>query len=258
MQITLLGLVLIPLSLLWAYQPVRLLQLALVSSVFEAAAALVLGGSFGLQPAMVPGVLFIAYVVMQYALGMRYPGEGAVFRAAFPLLAMAAYAVLSAWLLPDAFAGRVLVWPQRPDPLAGGMVPLEHTSGNFTQTLYLALDVVFTVAVALFLTRGAVPYKSIIAAYMLGGYVVVGLALWQFASRNTGLPFPDDLLHSNPSWAIVEQSFGSVPTSARYRALGGTHGRWPSSAYGPILQGRGSPIPSRFCTDGGSSRWPVS
>ena len=211
MQITLLGLVLVPLSLLWAYQPVRLLQLALVASIFEAAAALIVGGSFGLQPAMVPGVLFIVYIVMQYALGMRYPGEGVVFRATLPLVVLLAYALLSAWLLPDAFAGQVLVWPQRPDPLAGGMIPLEHTSGNVTQPLYLMLNVIFTVAVALFLTRGAVPYQSIIVAYMLGGYLVVGLAFWQFASRNTGLPFPDDLFHSNPSWAIVEQAFGSVP-----------------------------------------------
>src|ERR1700712_3423303 len=121
MQITLLGLFLVPLSLYWAYQPVRLLQLALVAAVFEAASALILGGSFGLQPAMVPGVLFITYVVTQYALGMRYPGEGAVLRAALPLLALLAYALLSAWYLPDVFAGRILVWPQRPDPFAYGM-----------------------------------------------------------------------------------------------------------------------------------------
>jgi hypothetical protein len=211
MQITVLGLVLVPLSLFWAYQPVRLLQLALVASVFEAAAALVLGGTFGLQPAMVPGVLFIAYVIGQYALGMRYPGEGEALRAAIPLLALLAYALLSAWLLPDMFAGRIMVWPQKPDALASGMVPLQYTSGNITQPLYLTLNVVFTLAVAMFLTRAAIAYRSIIAAYMLGGYIVVGLAFWQFASRTAGVPFPDDLLQSNPGWAIVEQAVGTVP-----------------------------------------------
>jgi hypothetical protein len=211
MQITLLGLVLIPLSLAWAYQPVRLLQLALVASVFEAAAALVLGGAFGLQPAMVPGVLFIAYVIFQYALGMRYPGEGTALRAAVPLLLLLAYALLSAWLLPDMFAGRIMVWPQKPDVLASGMVPLQHTSGNITQPLYLSLDVVFAVCVAIFLTRARIGYQSIIRAYMLGGYIVVGLAFWQFASRTAGVPFPDDVLQSNPGWAIVEQGIGSIP-----------------------------------------------
>jgi hypothetical protein len=211
MQITLLGLMLVPLSLFWANRPVRLLQLALIASVFEAAAALILGGSFGLQPAMVPGLLFIAYMVTQYALGMRYPGERAAIQAMFPLLALLAYGVLSAWLLPSAFEGRIMVWPQRPDLLAGGMVPLQFNSGNITQPLYLGLDVIFTLCVAVFLTRREIVYQSIIAAYLLGGYVVVGLVLWQFASRIAGVPFPDDLLHSNPGWAIVQQSVGSVP-----------------------------------------------
>ncbi len=211
MQVTILGIVLVPLSLLWALRPLRLLQLSLIAAIFEAAAALILGGSFGLQPAMVPGLLFISYVICQYALGMRYPGEGTALQAALPLSLLLTYAVMSAWLLPDAFAGRILVWPQRPDILAPGMVPLQFTFGNVTQSLYLTLNVLFTIAVAVFLTRAAISYQAIISAYLLGGYVVVFLAVWQFANRVAGIPFPDDVLQSNPGWAIVEQNFGSVP-----------------------------------------------
>jgi hypothetical protein len=69
MSVTVLGLILLPLSLFWAANPIRLLQLAIIAAIFEAGAALVFGGSFGLQPAMVPGLLFVAYVVAQYALG---------------------------------------------------------------------------------------------------------------------------------------------------------------------------------------------
>jgi hypothetical protein len=212
MQITLLGLALVPLSLFWALRPERLLQLALISSIFEAAAALVLGGSFGLQPAMFPGLLFIAFIVSQYGLGMRYPGEGTALLATVPLLALLFYAILSAWLLPDAFAGQILVEPQKRDLLSPDLfVPLQFSFGNVTQTLYLAVNVAFAVAVAIFLTRGSIRYESIIAAYLLGGYIVAALTVWQFASRIAGVPFPDDLLHSNPGWAIVEQSIGSVP-----------------------------------------------
>jgi hypothetical protein len=212
MQITILGLVLVPLSLLWTFRPERLLQLALISAIFEAAAALVLGGSFGLQPAMVPGLLFIAYVVSQYALGMRYPGEGDVLLAALPLLALLFYAIVSAWLLPETFAGQILVEPQKRDPLSPELfAPLQFSFGNVTQTLYLALNVTFTIAVAIFLTRGSIHYERIIAAYLVGGYTVAGLTLWQFANRIAGVPFPDDLLHSNPGWVVVEQSIGSVP-----------------------------------------------
>lgn len=211
MRITLLGLVLVPLSLLWGLHPVRLLQLALISAVFEAAAALILGGAFGLQPAMVPGLLFVAYVVAQYALGMRYPGEGAVLWAMLPLLGLLFYALLSIIVLPDAFAGQIMVWPQRPDMLTPGFVPLQFTFGNVTQSLYLAINVTFALAVAIFMTRRSVPYESIIGAYLIGGYVVVILVFWQLGNRLAGIPYPEDLLHSNPNWAIVEQNFGSVP-----------------------------------------------
>ena len=210
MQITVLGLVLVPLSLIWAFNPLRLLQLGLIAAIFEAAAAVVLG-SFGLQPAMVPGLLFIAYIVMQYALGMRYPGEGTVFRTMLPLLALLFYAVLSAKIMPDTFAGQITVWPQRQDLLAPGPVPLAFTFGNVTQSLYLTIDVAISLAVALFLTRSAVPYNRIIGAYMAGGYAVIFLVFWQLANSVVGVPYPDDVLHSNPGWAIVDQTIGSVP-----------------------------------------------
>ena len=212
MQITVLGIVLLPLSLIWALRPVRLLQLALVAAVFEAAAALILGGNFGLQPAMVPGLLFMAYVFLQYALGMRYPGEAIALRTLMPLLALMCYAAISIWLLPDAFAGKIMVWPQRAvDPLLPGKVALQFNFGNVTQLLYLSFNIVAAAAVAVFMTRDRIPYRSIIGAYMLGGYVVVGLAFWQFANRVAGVPFPDEVLQSNPGWAIVEQSVGTVP-----------------------------------------------
>jgi hypothetical protein len=161
--------------------------------------------------AMIPGLLFITYIIAQYALGMRYPGEGTVLKTALPLLALLFYALMSAKLLPDAFAGHVIVWPQRPDPYAPGPVPLAYTFGNVTQTLYLAINIFLTVAVAIFVTRNAVPYRRIIGAYMVGGYIVIALVLWQFANRIAGVPYPEDLLHSNPGWAIVDQAFGSVP-----------------------------------------------
>jgi hypothetical protein len=209
MQITLLGVILIPLSLLWAANPVRLLQLALISAVFEAAAAVVLGG-FGLQPAMVPGLLFIANIVVQYALGMRYPGEGTVLRAMAPLLFLLFYALMSIVILPQMFAGKIMVWPQKADEFGPELAPLQFTFGNVTQSLYLAINVVFAVSVAIFLTRRAIPYKSVIGAYLIGGYIVVVLVFWQLASQVAGVPFPDELLHSNPGWVIVDQSIGSV------------------------------------------------
>src|ERR1700744_4011409 len=101
---TILGMALVPLTVLWAGNPLRLLQLAFVSAGFEAGAAAVIGGSFGLPSAMGPGLAFIIYIGVQYSIGMRYPGEGEVFWTLTPLFALLAYAVFSVWLLPDAFA----------------------------------------------------------------------------------------------------------------------------------------------------------
>ncbi len=210
MHLTAFGMVLIPLSLLYAANPVRLLQLTLVSAVFEAAAAVAIGG-FGLQPAMVPGSLFIGYVVLQYALGMRYPGEAAAVKALSPLLLLLAYAVLSAWLLPRVFENQIPVFPQKPDALADGMESLKPTFGNVTQCLYLTFDVAFALTTAIFCTRGSFPYRKIISAYLLTGYIVAFLVFWEFMSRVAGVPYPADFLHSNPGFAIVHQSTGVVP-----------------------------------------------
>ena len=211
MGITVLGIILIPFSLRWAADPIRLLQLALVAAIFEAAAALVLGGNFGLQPAMVPGLLFVTYVATQYCLGMRYPGEAQVLWTMTPLFGLLSYAVLSIFVLPQTFQGKILVWPQRPDLIDPGYVPLTFTSGNITQSLYLFLNVVIATCAALLVTRFAIPYRNIIRAYLLGGYLAVGFSFWDFVSRVAGVPFPSDIIQSNPGWQIVKQVIGPVP-----------------------------------------------
>jgi hypothetical protein len=210
-QITILGMMILPLSLIWASNPVRLLELALVGSIFEAGSSVVVGGSFGMPVAMIPGLMFIAYVIAQYALGMRYGAEGLVLRALTPLLGLLAYALWSIMVLPDAFSGSIMVYPQRPDPLEYALVPLAYTSGNITQTLYLLMDVTITTVAAIFLTRAAIPYEKIMGAYLLSGYIVVGFCFWNLASRMAGVPFPDDVLYSNPTFAVVEQTVGLVP-----------------------------------------------
>src|SRR5690606_9544874 len=147
----------LPLALFCIGNPVRLLQLALIVGVFEAGAALVIGGGvgFGLPTAMVPGILFLGYVAAQYALGMRYSGEGVLLRTALPLIFFLVYAVVTARLLPETFAGQMMIWPNRPDPVAPSSVPLAPTSGNVTQSLYLLMNIVFAVLGGLFLTRRA-------------------------------------------------------------------------------------------------------
>jgi hypothetical protein len=207
---TILGLVVLPLALLWAGRPERLVQLALVASVFEAGAAFVVGG-FGVPVAMVPALVLVVYVTSQYLLGMRYPGEAAALHALLPLLLLLAYALTATILLPDVFAGRVIVFPQKADHAATGAVPLAPSGGNLTQAAYLVANVTFAGVAAMSLTRANVAWRSLLHAYLAGGYLVVGICIWEFAARVGGLPFPSGILYSNPGWAIVEQKMGLMP-----------------------------------------------
>lgn len=209
MSPTLLGLCFLPFVLRWAGDPERLLQLVLVGAVFEAGAAAEIGG-FGLPLATVPTFLLLGHVTMQYLLGMRYPGERVLWLF-LPLLLLLAYALGSAALLPDVFAGRIVVWPQKPDPVMPGPELLARSSGNLTQSLYLTANILLAVAAGLFLTRSRVQWRALLKGYLAGGYIAAGFALWQLAARVGGVPFPSDVLHSNPGWTIVEQNLGSVP-----------------------------------------------
>ena len=210
MPVTLLGLVVIPLCLAFSLQPVRLLQLLLLASTFEAAAILVLGG-FGLQPNLLPAVLFIAFVLLQLLLGVRYSGEREAWRAVLPFLLVTLWALLGAAALPQLFAGEVLVWPQKPEPPFIA-VPLAPSAANVTQSLYMAVNCVLLITSALFLSQARMNPERVLNAYLASGYLAVGISAWQLASKLAGVPFPEAFFYSNPGWAILsDQGFGNVP-----------------------------------------------
>jgi hypothetical protein len=204
------GLVLLALCLRYAGNSTRLVQLVLVAGVFEAAAAFILGG-FGLQPGLLPAAMLVALVAGQYLMGWRSIAEGAVLHLMAPLLLMFAYAAVTAFLLPDTFAGRIIVWPQKFDGPAPEPVPLGPGQGNVNQVLYLTANVAVACAAALALGRAGTAWRALVRAYLLGGYLVVGIAAWELGKRTVGIPFPTEILQSNPGWVIVEQSLGALP-----------------------------------------------
>jgi len=208
--LTPIGIVVLALCALAATSPTRLAQLILVAGAFEASAAIILG-SFGIQPGLLPAGMLVALVVGQYLAGRRGPAEGAILRIMAPLLVMLSYAALTAVLLPEVFAGRIIVWPQKLDPLWLEPVPLAPGQGNLNQVFYLAANVALSCAAALAFGRSGTAWASLVRAYLLGGWLVVGIAGWEFVARTLRLPFPRELLYSNPGWSIVEQSLGAMP-----------------------------------------------
>jgi hypothetical protein len=210
MGITQLSFVLLPLSLLWAMRPVRLLQLMVVATVFDASAVLTIG-SLGVTPGLAPGGIFLGFVALQILLGVRYPGGRQVWPMIFPFALVTVWAVLSSIIMPRVFEGQIYVWPQKMEP-PFVITALAPTAGNLNQDIYLVIDCSLLVLTSMFLTKPSVQLKSLINVYLFSAYLAAAIALWQLGNKLAGIPYPNDLFYSNPGWAILtQQQVGVVP-----------------------------------------------
>jgi hypothetical protein len=210
MGVTAFSFILLPLSILWFSQPLRLLQLLLIMAIFEAAAALTIGG-LGLQPDIVPSIAFIAYVGLQLLLGAQYPGAHMAWRSCIPFLLFTAWALATSYFMPHVFEGRIYVWPQKVAPPFVASL-LEPSPSNINQDIYLLLNTALLTTGAIFLTRSRFPLRSVLNAYFISGFVAAGVSVWQLANKIAGVPYPESLFYSNPGWAILTgQSIGAAP-----------------------------------------------
>jgi hypothetical protein len=210
MGLTLFSIVLFPLCLLCIWKPDRLLQLVLMAGVFPAAAAVTAGG-LGVQPNLVPAILFMGYVVLQLLLGARYPGARQSIALLTLFIIVTLYAIIGSIVFPRMFEDLLYVWPQKIDVI-GGRVLLEPSSANVTQDFYIGINTVFLVLAAAFMTRTRFVPTNLIAAFYWSGLVASVIVFWQEAHRLAGVPFPETFFYSNPGWAVLTtQSFGPVP-----------------------------------------------
>jgi len=147
MRIEAIGVVAILIGLVgWMAGPAFSTRAFFVSTLFSSAAAILLTslGQANVQPAhLLLGFLAVGAVARREPLRMAgrtlaYPREG------FWLALTAIYAVLSAAFLPRIFAGTTDVFAIARTQLGTGVmaVPLHPTTGNVTQPIYFAGDVV--------------------------------------------------------------------------------------------------------------------
>ncbi|MFT9016019.1 MAG: hypothetical protein ABF990_09825 [Acetobacter sp.] len=210
MTVPIVGMILFPLCLLLWTHPFRILQVLMLAGILPAAAALVLGG-LGVQPTMVPAMAFMSYVALQWAMGVRYPGDRAVMALCFPFLLVVTWALLGSIVMPRLFMNEVMVWPQKGDSV-GGRVLLAPSFGNISQDIYLIVNASFLVIAARFLTRSDVHIDRLYRTFLLGGWCVVVICLWQLAHRLAGVPYPDTFFYSNPGWSVLKtQTAGPMP-----------------------------------------------
>jgi len=211
MELTPFGLAFLPLCALALVQPIWLLYLVLLAGVFGAATPLVIAG-YGLPPQVTPAALFLAYAALQFLLGTRFVAALPAWRTLEPFVLTASYALVTALLVPRLFAGDFTVWPQKLTPPFDIPVPLGPSMSNVTQSSYLLIEGALLVGAGLYLTRARIDFVHLLQGYLVCGYVVVAICVWQVVHKLTGLWYPEAFLYSNPGWVIFPgQTMGIVP-----------------------------------------------
>ncbi len=208
-MITGIGLVFLPLCLVFYANPARLVELVFIGSAFAAAAVLVIG-SYGISPGLIPTALFIVFVVLKLLFGTRYPAERLVVKVFLPFILVAAWALISSIIMPRLFESDIYVWPQK---ISNFMVisPLAPNSGNYTQDAYLTAAAALAVLAGIYLTRDDFDLGRLLNVYFVSGIMVALISLWQFVGNMAGLWFPTDFFLSNPGWALLsDESVGSI------------------------------------------------
>jgi hypothetical protein len=164
-----------------------------------------------LPSAFLPGLAFITIIAWQPLLGVGSAATPGILRTLFPFLLFAVWALASAYFLPRIFSGDLQVWPQRQEANSYSQVYLEPNAGNITQGFYLLTNTAMLIFGSLFFARSETSDRMCLRAYLLGGYLAVGICFWALANKLTGLYFPQDFFYSNPRWAILaDQAYGDV------------------------------------------------
>jgi hypothetical protein len=211
---TLFGVLWVPIVLLFAWKPVRLLQLAILGSIFQGAAIAqgAASNGFAIAPSLLPAVLFLGHGLMRTSADPVTPIQRRILRLLFPLLLLTVYAVLSSYLLPRLFEGMVRVWPARPHTTgAFSLESLAPDRGNLTQTFYIIVHAGVTVTAAFLLSSSLRTQVLLVRTYIFSGLVVLAICVWELASHVAGAPYPATFLHSNQTIAdLVGSEMGGV------------------------------------------------
>jgi hypothetical protein len=208
-MITGLGAIILPLCVFYWRTPLHLLQLVFIGAAFAAAAVLVIG-SYGVTPGLLPAILFIGYFLLRLILGASYPAGNGVLRVLMPFILVVIGALISSLLMPRFFEGQIFVWPQKLSGF-GVLTPLSPNAGNYTQDMYLIINAGLTVAASFYLVTIGREMQTLFNTYLYAGLLVVVISLWQFAANTIHVWFPTSFFLSNPGWALLsDENIGSV------------------------------------------------
>ncbi len=204
MTLTIFGAIfLLPALIIWAVMPRYLLPLLVISSIFEAASVVdvSVGGSVtGIMPYYFVAVLIAIRMLAVIASGrMRIMSHRWVRLHYSLLFFFVLYAACTAIIYPYLFRGiGVATLGETLDPSHMGIAPLSWTWGNFAQTGYLILNYVVLLYTA-HTIRDERSLQGLVSAIYIAVGIVTFFAFYERISFLAGLPYPYELLNSNPN-----------------------------------------------------------
>ncbi len=190
-----------------------MLAACMVLSIFQAAAAIGIGGFF-LQPGFVFLLLIIAAISLRAFDQQELQWLFHASRLNTLVLLFTAWCIFSAIVLPRVFGGTLVVFPLQSSLFPGQELAryyLRPEPTNFNQSSYAVLCMLACLTATFTLARDArfAPLRKGIA---IGVALLVVLGLVQWVVRFAGMEFKPTLLYNNTSVALqLDQSFGAVP-----------------------------------------------
>jgi hypothetical protein len=190
-----------------------LIGVCFVLSIFQAAAAIAVGGFF-LQPAFTFLLMIVALI------GWRCLGQDEIrwlFQAArlnFIVILFTSYCLLSAIVFPRVFGGNIIVFPLQSSEFPGQELAryyLRPEPTNFNQSVYAVLSLLACLAATYAVLRDGtlVPIRR---AAVVSVTILVVLGFIQWTVRFAGMTFKPALLYNNTGVALLlDQNFSGVP-----------------------------------------------
>jgi hypothetical protein len=233
MNITPIGLILIPLSLgIFVARPQLLVPWAIVVSAFQAASVFNIGGSFpvGVSPYFFVTILITFRFLPLWLSGrLGFGGTEPILSYIRPLCLLVIWGTASAFLLPVVFRGVGVDQPRGGMDL-GFTTPLSWTFSNAAQAGYLVLNSIFVVYMT-WLAAESNYTTSFVRAFFWSGVIAASVGVYQTLSHLTGLPYPKEFFNSNLVWSqLISQNIAGMwrmsATFTEPSAAGGFFAVW--------------------------------
>ena len=154
----------------------------------------------GLQAGYFAALVFFLKLLLDGMTLGRIKISRQVMRSFSLLFFFAGFATLTAILLPTLFRGTVEVYPLDLGLRDNDLTILTPRSGNFTQTIYLIVNVILAAALANLIVMGK-DFMFAARAYLITSIFVIIMGIYQLLAHYGGFYYPYDVITNNPGYS---------------------------------------------------------